>query len=358
MNTFVSRAEGAPSAKRQALERSDMMVASLSNLTVRYGAKTAISGLSVEIPEGCVGLLGPNGAGKTTLLKTLLGFLRPSAGGGHVLGLDVATQGLHIRQRIGLMPEIDCHIPGMNAVSFVAYAGELAGMPGSQALRRAHEVLEYCGLGEARYRDVETYSTGMRQRIKLAQAIVHGPRLIFLDEPTNGLDPDGRDHMLHLIRDISHDKGVNVVVSSHLLPDIERTCDQVIMMRAGVIVTQGELSTLRETGGTHVDVELREASPAFLESLERQGARLLSALGPRYRLELPSVAALGARRSALGPTTAGPSQAESREPRAESASEASIGRSLFRIARETGAQLRGFRFAQRSLEEIFLEAVE
>jgi ABC-2 type transport system ATP-binding protein len=335
-----------------------MTVASLSNLTVRYGAKTALSGLSVEIPEGCVGLLGPNGAGKTTLLKTLLGFLTPSAGGGHVLGLDVATQGLRIRQRIGLMPEIDCHIPGMNAVSFVAYAGELAGMPDSQALRRAHEVLEYCGLGEARYRDVETYSTGMRQRIKLAQAIVHGPRLIFLDEPTNGLDPDGRDHMLHLIRDISHDKGVNVVVSSHLLPDIERTCDQVIMMRGGVMVTQGELSTLRETGGTHVDVELREASTAFLESLERQGARLLSALGSRYRLELPSVAAPGSRLQAPGPTRASPSQAWSLEPGSWSASEASVGRMLFRIARETGAQLRGFRFAQRSLEEIFLEAVE
>jgi ABC-2 type transport system ATP-binding protein len=337
-----------------------MTVASLSNLTVRYGPKTAIDGLSVEIPEGCVGLLGPNGAGKTTLLKTLLGFLRPAAGGGHVLGLDVATQGLRIRQRIGLMPEIDCHIPGMNAVSFVAYAGELAGMPARQALRRAHEVLEYCGLGEARYRDVETYSTGMRQRIKLAQAIVHGPRLIFLDEPTNGLDPDGRDHMLHLIRDISHDKGVNVVVSSHLLPDIERTCDQVIMMRGGAIVTQGELSTLRATGGTHVDVELREASPAFLAALERQGARLLSALGPRYRLELPpsSVAALGAWRLALGKDGQGAVPPSAKRQAPSAASEASIGRSLFRIARETGAQLRGFRFAQRSLEEIFLEAVE
>jgi ABC-2 type transport system ATP-binding protein len=340
-----------------------MTVASLSNLTVRYGAKTAISGLSVEIPEGCVGLLGPNGAGKTTLLKTLLGFLTPSAGGGYVLGLDVATQGLRVRQRIGLMPEIDCHIPGMNAVSFVAYAGELTGMPGSQALRRAHEVLEYCGLGEARYRDVETYSTGMRQRIKLAQAIVHGPRLIFLDEPTNGLDPDGRDHMLHLIRDISHEKGVNVVVSSHLLPDIERTCDRVIMMRAGVIVTQGELSTLRETGGTHVDVELREASPAFLESLERQGARLLSAFGPRYRLELRGACGAALGSWLLAPGEGGSYSTRSQEPGARSGSEAttsgaSIGRMLFRIARETGAQLRGFRFAQRSLEEIFLEAVE
>src|SRR5437868_8931616 len=217
-----------------------MPVASISNLTVKYGSKTAVSDLSVEIPEGCVGLLGPNGAGKTTLLKTLLGFLTPSAGGGHVLGLDVATQGLRIRQLIGLMPEIDCHIPGMNAVTFVAYAGELAGMPGSQAMRRAHETLEYCGLGEARYRNIETYSTGMKQRVKLAQALVHGPKLLFLDEPTNGLDPAVRDDMLELVRDISHGKGVNVIVSSHLLPDIERTCDSVIVMRGGRIATQGD----------------------------------------------------------------------------------------------------------------------
>jgi ABC-2 type transport system ATP-binding protein len=331
-------------------------VAALSNLTVRYGSKIAVDGLTVEIPEGCVGLLGPNGAGKTTLLKTLLGFLKPASGGGHVLGLDVATQGLRIRQRIGLMPEIDCHIPGMNAVSFVAYAGELAGMPANQALRRAHEVLEYCELGEARYRDVETYSTGMRQRIKLAQAIVHGPRLIFLDEPTNGLDPDGRDHMLHLIRDISHEKGVNVVVSSHLLPDIERTCDQVIMMRSGAIVTQGELSILRATGGTHVDVELREASPAFLAGVEQHGAKLLSALGSHYRLELPSVAAPGSRRPAPGESMS--SQPGTGSLELGAGSEAPFGRLLFQIARETGAQLRGFRFAQRSLEEIFLEAVE
>jgi len=198
-----------------------MPVASISNLTVKYGTKTAVSDLSVEVPEGCVGLLGPNGAGKTTLIKTLLGFISPAAGGGTVLGMNVATEGLKIRQRIGLMPEIDCHIPGMNAVTFVGYAGELAGMPGHQAMRRAHETLEYCGLGEARYRNVETYSTGMKQRVKLAQALVHGPKLLFLDEPTNGLDPAGRDEMLDLIRDISHAKGVNVIVSSHLLPDIE-----------------------------------------------------------------------------------------------------------------------------------------
>src|SRR5579871_3016229 len=242
-----------------------MAVATISHLTVRYGAKTAIEDLSVEVPEGCVGLLGPNGAGKTTLIKTLLGFLPPNAGAGSVLGLDVATQGLRIRQKIGLMPEQDCHIPGMNAVTFVAYAGELAGMPMADAMRRAHEVLEYCGLGEARYRNVETYSTGMKQRIKLAQALVHGPRLLFLDEPTNGLDPAGREEMLNLVRDLSHGKGVNVIVSSHLLPDIERTCDTVLVMRAGKVATQGDIAELRETHGTLVEVELRLSNPGFIE---------------------------------------------------------------------------------------------
>jgi len=303
-----------------------MTVASLANLTVRYGPKTVIHDLTLEVPEGCVGLLGPNGAGKTTLLKTLLGFISPASGRGSVLGLDVATQGIAIRQRIGLMPEVDCYIPGMNAVSFVAYAGEMCGMPASQAMRRAHEVLEYCGLGEARYREVETYSAGMRQRIKLAQALVHGPSLLFLDEPTNGLDPEGRDEMLALIRDISHGKGVNVVVSSHLLPDVERTCDEVIVLKDGVMKAQGPISTLRETDGCQVDVELKEPSPIFFEAVERRGGKVLSAEGARCRLAFAS-------------------------------SDGTLGAALFAVAKESGAQLRGFRLAQRTLEDVFMEAI-
>ena len=147
-----------------------MAVAEFRNLTVNYGRFTALSDFTAALPEGCVGLLGPNGAGKTTLLKTMLGFVDPAGGGGHILGHDLATEGQMIRQNVGYMPEQDCHIPGMTAVQYVAFAGELAGLPGNHALRRAHEVLEYCGLGEARYRNVETYSTGMKQRIKLAQA--------------------------------------------------------------------------------------------------------------------------------------------------------------------------------------------
>ena len=304
-----------------------MPVAELSSLTVRYGAKTAISDLSLEVPDGCVGLLGPNGAGKTTLLKTLLGFLQPASGSGSVLGLDVATRSLDLRQRIGLMPELDCHIPGMNAVSFVTYAGELSGMPRSEAIRHAHEVLEYTGLGEARYRNVETYSTGMKQRIKLAQALVHGPKLVFLDEPTNGLDPRGRDEMLALVRDISHGKGVNVLVSSHLLHDIERVCDSVIVMRGGKIATQGTIASLRSMEGMQVDVDLQYASDPFLEAMQRRGAAAGHHLGTRYRFSLPT-------------------------------DTDNIGRILFEAAKESGAQVRGFQPASRSLEDIFMGAID
>ena len=306
-----------------------MPVATISNLTVKYGSKTAVQDLSVEVPEGCVGLLGPNGAGKTTLIKSLLGFINPAAGSGEVLGLNIATQGLRIRQKIGLMPEIDCHIPGMNAVTFVAYAGELAGMPGSQAMRRAHETLEYCGLGEARYRNIETYSTGMKQKIKLAQALVHGPKLLFLDEPTNGLDPAGRDEMLELIRDISHNKGINVVVSSHLLPDIERTCDVVVVMRKGRIATQGEVAALKKTAGVQMDVELRFPHEAerFIEAVVKRRGESVSSVGTRCRVLLPD--------GSVDP-----------------------GRILLEAARESGTQVRGFHPAQRSLEDVFLEAVE
>ncbi|MBP7571785.1 MAG: ABC transporter ATP-binding protein, partial [Acidobacteria bacterium] len=180
----------------------------LDNLSVSYGKNAALRDVSAAFLPGAVGLLGPNGAGKSTLLKTLLGFLAPDRGSMRVLGLDVAKSALEIRARIGYMPETDSHIPGMNAVSFVGYCGQLAGLPASDAVQRAHEVLYYVGLGEARYRNLETYSTGMKQRIKLAQALVHDPDLLFLDEPTNGMDPRGREEMLELMRDLAHEKQV------------------------------------------------------------------------------------------------------------------------------------------------------
>src|SRR5205085_12016340 len=199
-------------------------VVALDDVTVAYGANRALRDVSSSFASGAVGLLGPNGAGKSTMIKALLGFLVPERGRMRVLGLDVADAPLDIRARVGYMPESDAHIPGMNAVSFVAYCGELAGLPAVDAMPRAHEVLHYVGLGEARYRNIDTYSTGMKQRIKLAQALVHDPDLLFLDEPTNGMDPKGREEILELIHDLAHNKNVSLILSSHLLPDVEFTC--------------------------------------------------------------------------------------------------------------------------------------
>src|SRR5258707_9726096 len=199
-------------------------VVTLDGVSVVYGTQRALQDVSATFAAGAVGLLGPNGAGKSTMIKTLLGFIVPAAGRMRVLGRDVAAQPLDIRTHVGYMPENDAHIPGMNAVTFVAYCGELAGLPPADRMQRAHGVLFYVGLGEARYRAVETYSTGMKQRIKLAQALVHDPDVLLLDEPTNGMDPAGREEMLGLVGDLARNKGVNVIVSSHLLPDDEATC--------------------------------------------------------------------------------------------------------------------------------------
>jgi ABC-2 type transport system ATP-binding protein len=302
-------------------------VAEISHLTVRYGAFTALDDFSCEISEGCTGLLGPNGAGKTTLIKTLLGFVKAAGGRASVLGSDIKAEGKKIRQMVGLMPEQDCHIPGMTAVQYIAFAGELAGMPASQALRRAHEVLEYCGLGEARYRNVETYSTGMKQRCKLAQALVHGPKLLLLDEPTNGLDPAGREDMLELVRSVSHGKQVNVLVSSHLLPDIERVCDRVLVVMKGQLRASGAIRDLKKIEGQPLDVELRENSTAFVNALMTKGLTVGPPKHSTYRVQ------------GTGATS-------------------EVAKVVMAAARESGAQVRGFQIAERSLEDAFLEVLQ
>jgi ABC-2 type transport system ATP-binding protein len=243
----------------------------LKRVSVRYGKNLALRDVEATFPGGAVGLLGPNGAGKSTMIKALLGFVVPDAGEMRVLGLDVRTSPLEIRGRIGYMPESDAHIPGMNAVSFVAYCGELAGLPRADAMQRAHEVLFYCGLGEARYRNIDQYSTGMKQRIKLAQALVHDPDLLFLDEPTNGMDPRGREEMLELIRDIAHNKGMNLIVSSHLLPDVEFTCDHVVVMDKGAIATQGPIAALKGHGGRVFELRVKDETERFVEVLTAAG---------------------------------------------------------------------------------------
>ena len=232
-------------------------VVSLEHVSVLYGRNAALRDVTTAFAAGAVGLLGPNGAGKSTMIKALLGFIVPTHGRMQVLGLDVAQAPLAIRSRVGYMPESDAHIPGMNAVSFVAYCGELAGLPRVDAMQRAHEVLFYVGLGEARYRNVETYSTGMKQRIKLAQALVHDPDLLFLDEPTNGMDPKGRDEMLELVRDLAHNKGVNLILSSHLLPDVEYTCDHVVVMDKGTIAAAGPIDALKQPRGRVYELRVK-----------------------------------------------------------------------------------------------------
>src|SRR5580704_6960855 len=206
-------------------------IVALENVTVAYGANTALREVTAAFGAGAIGLLGPNGAGKSTMIKALLGFIVPAAGRMRVLGLDVAVSPLEIRARVGL-PRVD-------------------------AMQRAHEVLFYVGLGEARYRNVETYSTGMKQRIKLAQALVHDPDLLFLDEPTNGMDPKGRDEMLGLIRDLAHNKGVNLILSSHLLPDVEYTCDHVVVLDKGRIAAAGPIAALKQSRGRVYELRVK-----------------------------------------------------------------------------------------------------
>src|SRR4029079_19340542 len=248
-------------------------VVTLEGVTVAYGSNRALRDVSASFSAGAVGLLGPNGAGKSTMLKGLLWFLVRETGRMRVLGYDVAESPLEIRARVGYMPESDAHIPGMNAVTFVAYCGELDGLPSADAMQRAHEVLFYVGLGEARYRMVETYSTGMKQRIKLAQALVHDPDLVFLDEPTNGMDPKGRDEMLELVRDLSHNKGVNVIVSSHLLPDVEYTCDDVVVMDKGRVATAGPMASLKQPRGQVFELRVKapEGTEWFVQRLRAEG---------------------------------------------------------------------------------------
>jgi ABC-2 type transport system ATP-binding protein len=246
----------------------------LDRLNKYYGPIHALRDVTVAVRPGCVGLLGPNGAGKSTLLRTVLGLLEHQGGGIKVLGRLVSAELLTIRQRVGFMPEQETYFPAMTGLDMVAYAGQLAGLYREDAVARAHEMLDYAGVGEARYREVEGYSTGMKQRAKLAQALVHGPELVFLDEPTNGLDPIGREEMLAMIAELSA-SGVNVVLSSHLLRDVERVCDSVVLMNAGRVVHYTELETFKRGAVEQVEVEVRGGSgrDAFLAGVAELGLR-------------------------------------------------------------------------------------
>jgi ABC-2 type transport system ATP-binding protein len=283
----------------------------------------ALEGVSLDLSQGAVGLLGPNGAGKSTLIRILLGFLSPDKGGGRVLGYDIKDEQREIRRYVGYMPEDDCFIPGLDAVSFTSYLGELSGMPRQEAMKRAHEVLYYVGLEESRYRKLETYSSGMKQRLKLAQAIVHDPKLIFLDEPTSGLDPKGRSEILELIMDISLKKDIQVLISSHILPDIELTCKYVVILNKGKLASQGEISELKEIRDLY-EIRIKGETGGFLSRLKDLKCRVEETEDGILKVYWPP-----------------------KQDRQE----------IFRIAAEEKIQLRHFVKSETSLEDLFADVV-
>jgi ABC-2 type transport system ATP-binding protein len=250
------------------------MSVEIQNISFSYGKLKALDSVSLKLPEGAIGLLGPNGAGKSTLLRILLGFLAPATGEGTILGYDIRKQQPEIRRYVGYMPEDDCLIPGMDGVTFSSYLGELSGMPRQEAIKRAHDVLYYVGLEESRYRKLETYSSGMKQRLKLAQTLVHDPRLIFLDEPTSGLDPRGRKEILDLIVDISSRKEIQVLISSHILSDIEATCSHVVILNKGRLATEGRIGDLKRIDYSLFELKIKGDSRRFFERLEKKKCRL------------------------------------------------------------------------------------
>jgi ABC-2 type transport system ATP-binding protein len=266
-------------------------VVELDNLKVRLGRREILRGITCRLGASgtgkAVGLLGPNGAGKSTLIQTLLGFLRPSAGHARILGLDCQRSRGEARARVGYMPENDSFIGEMTAVAFLRQMAELSGLPANAALEKAHEVLFHVGLGEARYRELRTYSYGMKQMAKLAQAIVHGPELVVLDDPTTGLDPAARRRMLTLITDMKEEQGMSVLICSHLLRDIEQVCDEAVILKDGAIVHQCNLEEDRKSNKRFVELEVTGDDSHLRAALPEIGADGVPESGGRWRIVLP-----------------------------------------------------------------------
>jgi ABC-2 type transport system ATP-binding protein len=310
-------------------EASHAMAPRLSarDVTVKFGPVVALNGFTADIPSGIVGLLGPNGAGKSTFIKASLGLLVLDNGTISVGGLDSQTQSLQVRDGVGYMPEHDCLVPSMNAVELVSYFGMISGMMTRDSMQRSHEVLDFVGVGEERYRQVKSYSTGMKQKVKLAQAIVHDPSLLFLDEPTSGMDPQGREEMLELVRMIgSSDK--TVLVSSHILQEVERVCDYIVIISDGRLVREGQTTTLvaGEEGVQNLTIR---------GDVENQ-ARFVKALGEIC--EIMETKEEGGRQMTL------------------LARGCRDGRQVFRLAHESGVQVRRYQPERLDLEEVFLQS--
>jgi ABC-2 type transport system ATP-binding protein len=302
-----------------------MGVIDLEGLEVRLGNRTVLNGLTGALQGHVIGLLGPNGAGKSTLINTLLGFHRPSRGSARVFGLDTHRDRAQIRAGIGYMPENDSFIGNMSGVRFVRYMAELAGLPAGEALERAHEALFFVGLGEVRYRKVSTYSLGMKQLIKLAQALAHGPKLLILDEPTNGLDPIARQRMIQLIKDIRKEGSVRLLISSHLLPDIDETCDEVLILKNGRIAALRNIEQERRSNRSFMELETVGSTEQFSVRIRGLGCECACFPGGRIKLVIPD-------------------HIEARD--------------LYVIASEQGVQIRRMNQRRDSLEDIFLRAMD
>jgi ABC-2 type transport system ATP-binding protein len=303
-------------------------VIELEGLTVRLGRRTILDSLQGALSARAIGLLGPNGAGKSTLINTLLGFHGAASGRARIFGRDVA-EAKALRRLVGYMPENDSFISHMNGVRFVRYMAELAGLPPEQALERAHEAFFYVGLGEARYRKLGTYSTGMKQLAKLAQAIAHGPRLLLLDEPTNGLDPPARIRMLKLIREIRDAGQMHIVISSHLLKDVEECCEEVLILKQGKVAALCNLEEERRANRKFVELETFGASESFTGAIQGLGCECAI---------YPNGSGLARVKVVL------PERTEMRE--------------LFRLAAEHDVQIRRMNYRRDSLEDIFLAAMK
>ena len=293
-----------------------------TELTKVFGEVRAVDDLSITIPEGAIGLVGPNGAGKTTFLRLLLGLLRPTAGSARVLGHNI-EDGIPVRERTGYMPEHDCLISDMTGIGLVSYMGRVSGLDAGTAMSRAHDVLQFVGVEEERYRKVAEFSTGMKQKVKLAQAMVHDPQLYIFDEPTTGLDPRGRTEMLSLVGKIAASQGRNVILSSHLLPDVESICKYVIILDGGHQLAAGSLSKLLSGAQDRLRVDVRGDRDAFLRTLREAGVD-----------------------AQTGPTGI-------HVPRTRG-----VESEVFRAAVSSGAEVRYMGAEIRSLEELFLELVE
>ena len=300
-------------------------VIELAQLSVRLGKREILKNLTVALSGRIIGLLGPNGAGKSTLIQTLLGFCPVSSGSAKVFGHDSRREMRRIRSMVGYMPENDSFIANMSAVSFVRMMGELSGLPAEAALERAHEVLFYVGLGEARYRPLGTYSLGMKQMAKLAQAIVHGPRLLILDEPTNGLDPVARQRMVKLIREMRESGEMHLLLCSHLLRDVEETCEEVLILKQGNIVHYANLEKERRANKRFVEIETSGEDAGLAEALAGLGCECVTVGARRFKMVLPEGFEL---------------------------------REIYRVAAARDLQLRRLNYRRDTLEDIFMKAME